>query len=168
MGIVREEISHEDLPVSLAVVEREKGETTEPWRFIRLDVEHFERLTPPELRRLGRWLLQQGKRIGQEYKANGARKASAGEILAAQEEKTLRHMLGAEPGRYPKSKWGFRNYYCVGANNHGTLAQLRAMEVKGLLSQGRADETNIYFHATEAGCKALRFTKAQVDRAFDR
>ena len=76
MGFVTEEIEHEELPVKLMTVERDKesGECREPWRFISLEFDHFENLTPPELRRLGRWLVQEGKRIGKEYKSNGAMK----------------------------------------------------------------------------------------------
>ena len=76
MGFVTEEIEHDELPVKLTTVERDKesGECREPWRFIGLEFDHFEELTPPELRRLGRWLVQEGKRIGKEYKSNGAMK----------------------------------------------------------------------------------------------
>ena len=74
MGFVTEEIEHDELPVTLTMVEREKGETKEPWRFIGIEFDRFESLTPPELRKLGRWLVQEGKRIGKEYKSNGAMK----------------------------------------------------------------------------------------------
>ena len=74
MGFVTEEIEHDELPVTLMTVEREDGETSEAWRFISLEFDHFERLTPPELRKIGRWLVQEGKRIGKEYKSIGAMK----------------------------------------------------------------------------------------------
>lgn len=74
MGFVTEEIEHDELPVTLITVEREAGETREAWRFVSLEFDHFERLTPPELRKLGRWLVHEGKRIGREYKSNGAMK----------------------------------------------------------------------------------------------
>lgn len=77
MGLIREEVEHVELPVTISVVEREKGEMTEPWRFIGLEFEHFERLTPPELRKLGHWLVKEGKRIGREFKSNGAPRAGA-------------------------------------------------------------------------------------------
>ena len=77
MGYVTEEIEHDELPVKLTTVERDKasGECREPWLFIGIEFDHFEQLTPPELRKLGRWLVQEGKRIGREYKSNGAMKA---------------------------------------------------------------------------------------------
>ena len=74
MGFVTEQIEHDELPVTLMTVEREAGETVEAWRFVSLEFDHFERLTPPELRKIGRWLVQEGKRIGKEYKSNGAMK----------------------------------------------------------------------------------------------
>lgn len=77
MGLIREESAHDDLPATITVVEREKGEMTEPWRFIGLYVDHFERMTPPELRKLGRWLTKEGKRIGREFKSNGAPRVGA-------------------------------------------------------------------------------------------
>lgn len=87
--------------------------------------------------------------------------------LNATQEKKLRHMLGAEPGRYTKKQWGFRNYYCAsqGSTDH---AQLLEMAEAGIVAQGHMGEKTIYFHATEAGCKAIGLTKAQIDRAFDR
>ena len=72
MGLVREETKHETLPAELMVVEREKRECREPWRFVELRVDDFHKLTPRELRDLGRWLQQQGRRLGREYKSNGA------------------------------------------------------------------------------------------------
>lgn len=78
MGFVTEEIAHNNLPVSLMTVERDKerNECREPWRFISLEFDSFERMTPPELRKLGRWLTSEGRRIGREYKSNGAKKAN--------------------------------------------------------------------------------------------
>ena len=87
--------------------------------------------------------------------------------MTDEQEKKLRHMLGAVPGRYRKNQWGFRNYYCAskGGQDHTDLQQMAA---DGLVSQGHVGEKTIYFHATEAGCKAIGLTKAQIDRAFDR
>lgn len=75
MGYITEEVSHDEFPMTLTMVERIAGETKEPWRFIGIEFDHFESLTPPELRKLGRWMVQEGKRIGREYKSNGALKA---------------------------------------------------------------------------------------------
>lgn len=76
MGLIREVFAPDDLLATIMVVERQDGETTEPWRFIGLDVDNLGRLTPPELRKLGRWLVREGKRIGREYKSNGAPKVT--------------------------------------------------------------------------------------------
>jgi len=81
MGIVHEETSHEFLCVSFTVDEREKGSCREPWRFVSLEVDSMESLTPKELREVGRWLVSQGKRLGREYKSNGAPRAMANNVI---------------------------------------------------------------------------------------
>ncbi len=87
--------------------------------------------------------------------------------LTEKQEKTLRHMLGAVPGRYRKNQWGFRNYYCADSGGGPTLDGLREMEVSGLIKQYRADGESVYFHVTEDGCKAIGLTKSQISRAFE-
>lgn len=77
MGVIHEETSHELLGVSFTVDEREKGSCREPWRFVSLEIDSMESLTPKELRELGKWLVSQGKRLGREYKSNGAPRAMA-------------------------------------------------------------------------------------------
>lgn len=72
MGVIHEETSHEFLGVNFTVDEREKGSCREPWRFVSLEIDSMESLTPKELRELGKWLVSQGKRLGREYKSNGA------------------------------------------------------------------------------------------------
>lgn len=72
MGIVREDISHEYIDVTISIIEREKDEIRDPWRFARIEIDSFDSLTPRELRDLGHWLVKQGKRLGKEYKSNGA------------------------------------------------------------------------------------------------
>lgn len=74
MALIHEELKHEYLPVSLTVSERVKGECIAPWAIAHCEVDGMERLTPKELRELGRWLVQQGKRLGREYRSNGAPK----------------------------------------------------------------------------------------------
>lgn len=76
MGIVREETKHETLAAEFMVVEREPRETREPWRFVALRVDDFEKLTPREMRDLGRWLQREGKRLGREFKSNGSPRAA--------------------------------------------------------------------------------------------
>lgn len=72
MGIVNEEVSCEIIQASISVVQREDGESVDPWRFVCLKVDGFERMTPKELRKFGRWCMNEGKRIGQQYRSNGA------------------------------------------------------------------------------------------------
>lgn len=72
MGIVNEKVSCEIVQAEISVVQRTKGETVEPWRFITLEVDGFERMTPKELRKFGRWCITEGKRIGKQYRSNGA------------------------------------------------------------------------------------------------
>lgn len=72
MGIVNEEVSCEIVQAEISVVQRTEGETVEPWRFITLEVDGFEPMTPKELRKFGHWCISEGKRIGREYRSNGA------------------------------------------------------------------------------------------------
>lgn len=75
MSIVHEQVGHIS-GVELMVSEKIPAETRDQWRFISLEIEEWVRLTPRELRELGRWLQQQGRRMGKEYKSNGAPKAA--------------------------------------------------------------------------------------------
>jgi hypothetical protein len=74
MSTVHEQVHHADSGIELMVSERTANETRDPWRFISLEVGGWSRLTPRELRDLGKWLQQQGRRMGKEYKSNGAPK----------------------------------------------------------------------------------------------
>ncbi len=74
MGFVTEEIAHDELSAVLTTVEKEAGETRDQWRFVELEIDRFERMTPRELRLLGKWLVKEGKRMGREYRSNGAMK----------------------------------------------------------------------------------------------
>jgi hypothetical protein len=77
----------------------------------------------------------------------------------------LRHMLGAIPGRYPKNKWGWRNYYCAGSADNEHMQRLVAA---GYTTQGHTQNNgSTYFHATEAGCKAAGLDRAGIKRAFE-
>lgn len=79
MSIVREEIRPPDIEgVELYVLERVGNEMRRPWAFVSLEVDlGAPDMTPKELRELGHWLIKQGKRMGREYKSNGAPKAKA-------------------------------------------------------------------------------------------
>lgn len=75
MGLINEKTRNEIAETTITVVEREKGEMAEPWKFISLEIDNMETLSPRELRELGRWLVKEGKRIGKEYKSNGAKRS---------------------------------------------------------------------------------------------
>lgn len=72
MGIVNEEVSCEVVDATICVEQREPDECVEPWKIITLELDGFERMTPKELRKFGRWCMTEGKRIGQQYRSNGA------------------------------------------------------------------------------------------------
>ncbi|MEG3078522.1 hypothetical protein R3F64_01460 [Halomonas sp. 5021] len=74
MGVVTQEVEHDYLDVSLVIDQKAKEETRRPWQIVSLEVGMLHSMTPKELRQLGRWLQQEGKRIGREFKSNGARK----------------------------------------------------------------------------------------------
>jgi hypothetical protein len=87
------------------------------------------------------------------------------ELTKSQEQK-LRHMLGAETGRYPKRSWGFRNHYACGRENDGDLEELLSMVDAGLLTKGREAYKLVFFHATEAGCRAVGLKGKQIRNAL--
>lgn len=72
MGIIRDERMHEEFGGVVKVVEREPGECRAPWEMISVEIDCMQCMTPRELRRLGRWLQQEGKRIGREFTSKGA------------------------------------------------------------------------------------------------
>lgn len=78
MARIHEQKRHDHLDVELMTSERQELEVRDPWHFINLRVNGTENLTPTELRALGLWLVNEGKRIGREYNSNGAPKANAG------------------------------------------------------------------------------------------
>lgn len=72
MGIVTYEAEHDVCEASVMVDQREPGACRGPWEMITVEINGHSRMTPKELRKLGRWLQQEGKRIGREFKSNGA------------------------------------------------------------------------------------------------
>ncbi|RIJ84997.1 hypothetical protein RSP822_18185 [Ralstonia solanacearum] len=85
--------------------------------------------------------------------------------IAADDLRKLQHMLGAMPGDYPKTKWGWRNYY---ATSGGPATEaMKRMEVRGLVRLGHTSDGGMaYYHATEAGCRAAGLVGKQVRRAL--
>lgn len=89
---------------------------------------------------------------------------SAIDDVTDEDLRKLRHMLGATP-ETPKSKWGYRNHYAAGRN---AVEGMERLVAAGYAMRGRPFGAALHFyHATEAGCKALGFTKAAIARALE-
>jgi hypothetical protein len=82
MALVMEETQHEPTNVKVLVAQREDGETYEAWRIISVEMDGYERVTPQELRDLGRFLVRESKRIGREYTASGAHRNLQDRLLS--------------------------------------------------------------------------------------
>lgn len=76
----------------------------------------------------------------------------------------LQHMLGAVQ-QYPKSKWGWRNYFAAGSGQQHEAMQ--RLVTAGLASAGRACGDMTYFYATRLGCKAAGLDAAGIKRAME-
>ncbi|WP_308920563.1 hypothetical protein [Janthinobacterium sp. J1-1] len=76
----------------------------------------------------------------------------------------LQHMLGAVK-QYPKSKWGWRNYYAAGGGQ--VREAMERLVAAGLATAGRAANEMTYFHATRLGCKAAGLDGAGIKRAME-
>lgn len=93
----------------------------------------------------------------------GLHMMNARERITAGQKRILRHMLGMEGE--PRRAWGCRNYYAAGRGGHD-LARLRGMEKDGLIRQGSMTDHRIFFHATEAGCRAVGLNTLERRRAL--
>ena len=75
----------------------------------------------------------------------------------------LQHMLGAVQ-QYPKTKWGWRNYFAAGSGQqHEAMQRLVAA---GLATAGRVTGDMTYFHSTRLGCRAAGLDGAGIKRAM--
>ena len=76
MGIIHEEVEFSTYEATARIVctEKDKDACIPPWANYMVEVDGFGRFTPREIRQLGRWLINEGKRLGREYKSNGAKK----------------------------------------------------------------------------------------------
>lgn len=83
--------------------------------------------------------------------------STADQIVADME--ILRHMLGVG-SHIPKRQWCYRNYFNAEAG-HADMPSLLRMERQGLVVGGREG----YWHATEAGMKAIGLNAKQIKRA---
>lgn len=73
----------------------------------------------------------------------------------------LRHMVGIRSGTH-KRDYGYRNYFnsTETGPDHESMVRL---ESQGLVIRGRP----CYWHATEAGCKAVGLNDKQTKRALN-
>lgn len=74
----------------------------------------------------------------------------------------LRHMLGVG-SHISKRSWGYRNYFNAG-EGHAAMPSLLRLEAAGLVVRNPARLE--YWYATEAGCKAIGLTPAQIKKVF--
>ncbi|KAB8062095.1 hypothetical protein GCN74_03455 [Janthinobacterium sp. FT14W] len=76
----------------------------------------------------------------------------------------LHHMLGAV-SQYPKSKWGWHNYFAAGSGQQHEA--MRRLVAAGLATTGRAANEMIYSHANRLGCKAAGLDAASIMCAME-
>lgn len=72
----------------------------------------------------------------------------------------LRHMLGIKQSR-GRRDWGFRNYF-NSTESGPDYESMKRLETMGFVVQGR----RCYWHATEAGCKAVGMNDKEIKRAL--
>lgn len=104
------------------------------------------------------------KQLAQHGKCGACALAAVRAAIMPGDFAKLQHMLGAVQ-QYPKSKWGWRNYFAAGSfQQHEAMQRLVAA---GLATAGRAcgDMTN--FYATRLGCKAAGLDGAGIKRAME-
>lgn len=77
MAFIRETIKNKILDSALQVVEPDldEKEYIAPWHIVYLEVDSFEGpITPKQLKRLGKWLVSEGKRIKKAYNSDGSKR----------------------------------------------------------------------------------------------
>ena len=104
------------------------------------------------------------KQLAQHGKCAACALAAVRDAIMPGDFAKLQHMLGAVK-QYPKSKWGWRNYYAAGGGQaHEAMQRLVSA---GLAAAGRAANEMTYFHATRLGCKAAGLDGAGIKRAME-
>ena len=86
-------------------------------------------------------------------------------VVSHEDLDNLKHMTGCDP-RYKKRQWGFRNHYCASKSGKDQESMQRLLSA-GYVVQGVEQERSIFFHATEAGCKAIGMKPAQIRNALN-
>ena len=75
MSIVKEELTHPDIEgMELSILGKTEDESCEDFQIISIEYDNYTTLTPNELIKLGKWFVEQGKRIKKEYTKTGERK----------------------------------------------------------------------------------------------
>lgn len=104
------------------------------------------------------------KQLAQHGKCAACALAAIRDAIMPGDFAKLQHMLGAVQ-QYPKSKWGWRNYFAAGSGQqHEAMQRLVAA---GLATAGRAANEMTYFHATRMGCKVAGLDGAGIKRAME-
>ena len=102
------------------------------------------------------------KQLAQHGKCAACALAAVRDAIMPGDFAKLQHMLGAVE-HYPKSKWGWRNYFAAGScQQHEAMQRLVAA---GLATAGRLAGDMTYFYATRLGCKAAGLDGAGIKRA---
>jgi hypothetical protein len=104
------------------------------------------------------------KQLAQHGKCAACALAAVRDAIMPGDFAKLQHMLGAVK-QYPKSKWGWRNYYAAGGGQ--THEAMQRLVSAGLAAAGRAANEMTYFHATRLGCKAAGLDGAGIKRAME-
>lgn len=86
--------------------------------------------------------------------------------LDAEDLDNLQHMLGVNQA-YKKRDWGNRNSFCCEIGSP-TEQRMVSLVYQGLVSRGAEinDGRDVYFYATEAGCRAAGLKGKQIARAM--
>jgi len=105
------------------------------------------------------------KQLSQHGKCGACALAAVRDAIMPGDFAKLQHMLGAVK-HYPKSKWGWRNYYCANVSGAAREAMQRLVDA-GLVIAGHEGDTNAYFHATRLGCKVAGLDGAGIKRAME-
>lgn len=104
------------------------------------------------------------KHLAQHGKCAACALAAVRDAIMPGDFAKLQHMLGAVK-QYPKSKWGWRNYFAAGSGQQHEAMQ--RLVVAGLVTAGRAANEMTYFHATRLGCRAVGLDGAGIKRAME-
>ena len=104
------------------------------------------------------------KQLAQHGKCAACALAAVRDAIMPGDFAKLQHMLGAVQ-QYPKSKWGWRNYFAAGSGQQYDAMQ--RLVAAGLATTGRACGDMTYFYATRQGCRVAGLDAAGIKRAME-